>query len=78
MAIKKWIIYGKLLKEYGKMKPMKKFSALDTFGKPVSRIAAAKWYDTKESAENIINIARTHGISEELVAFEVRKVAVEE
>lgn len=78
MKIKKWIIYGKLLKEYGKMKPMKKFSALDTFGKPVSRIGNAKWYDTKESAENIINITRTHGIPEDLVAFEVRHVVVEE
>ena len=48
MKIKKWIIYGKLLKEYGKMKPMKKFSALDTFGKPVSRIGNAKWYDTRK------------------------------
>lgn len=78
MKVKKWVIYGKLLKDYKKLKAMKKFSALDTFGKPVSRIAAAKWYDTKEAAENIINIARTHGILEDLVAFEVRNVTVEE
>lgn len=74
--MKRWIIYGKALKDFKKVKKMKRFAALDRFGNKAFGLQNAYFYPTKEAAENMIKSSREHGMSEDMVAFEIRHVNV--